>query len=262
MQGNNPVEYGITSVVRTISSRSTLQNVIDFILSKKINGVLDWLYQINVRPANCLVIGAYLTGSGIANCLVAQTSVTVVDMYPHLRDLLHPGVSFVTRIDDIADLDWDFVMDTSGIGGLDPGDIQKIHCSNGVFLVEDPTSDGSDELIRKKDPCCDRLWYAQTGRRGILRTTGLGSKTSGTMTLSMDVLRRAMEDAVQMEGVLYSTASMDFSERILFRDKDTRRFLEALERSALTVSSLKEIDCDVLIRRNLSMIKSRVFGFS
>jgi hypothetical protein len=260
VNGHNLPEYGITHTVRTCSSRRTLKNILNAINSGKTNGVIGWLAAEGIRPENCLIIGSYLTGSGVANRLAGQSSVTVLDIYPHLKCLLHPAISFATHLDQVTDRDWDLVLDTSGLGGIPPGDIQRIRCSGG-FLVEDPTSDGSDGLIQRTSRYRELAGCTQAAKRGVLRTWGLKSKTSGTMTLSLEVLRRAMADALRKEGVLYSTAPLEFSERILFHEKDPERFFENLERPALVVSSLKDVDCDAILWSVLSRLQSRVDGF-
>ena len=67
-----------------------------------------------------------------------------------------------------------------------------------------------------------------------------------------------MADIMELDGVLYSTATLEFFERLLFRKKDPAGFLSRLESTALMVSSLLDVDCDTVLERNLSMIKSRV----
>ena len=172
MNEHNRPEYGITRTVRTCTSSITLQNVVDTIISRKVDVVAGWLEKEGIKPENCLIIGAYLTGSGVANRLIGQSAVTVLDIYPHLKCLLNPGISFTTNLDNIADNDWDFVMDTTGIGGIQQAEIQRIHCSR-AFLMEDPTSDGSDEIIRGTRKCRELVRYSQAPKRGILWTSGL-----------------------------------------------------------------------------------------
>jgi len=256
MNENGTTEFGITPAVRTCASRITVEEIMERVIAKKTRCVLDWLGR-EQQPQRCLILGAYLTGSGIANSLAAHSQVTVVDIYPHLCSLLHPSVTFSARIEDCMDHDWDFVLDTTGIGGCSPGTIASIRCT-GTFLVEDPAADGSDAVIRQSRRCREIVSGMDAPRKGILRTGGLRSKTSGTMTLTVDVLRHSMNTVVREEGVLYATAPMTFFERILFREKDTARFMECLARPALTVSSLREIACDSHLETILDRVHSHI----
>ena len=89
-------EEGITATVQTIFSQYRLIDVIDQILLRKWTAVETWLETIKSRPKNCLICGAYLSGAHIANALSRKTSVTVVDRYPHMRQMLDPKISFFT----------------------------------------------------------------------------------------------------------------------------------------------------------------------
>ncbi|MDD5143605.1 DUF1188 domain-containing protein [Methanoregula sp.] len=252
-------EYGITHAVRTCTSRVMLAHVMNSVISTKARAVAAWLADRGREPRNALIIGTYLTGAGIANRLIGKCPVTVLDVHPHLNCLLHPGVSFTTSLEEVTGRTWDFVIDTSGIGGISPEDIHRLpRCR--TFVTEDPASDGSDTMIRQVRQCWERAGSILAEEKGILRTGGLAAKTSGTMTLSMGVLRHAMAAAHRQEGVLYCTAPMEFSERILFGDRDPARFFESLERPALTVSSLTDVDCDALVWGTLERLKSYVAG--
>lgn len=250
-------EYGITPTVRTSVSRMTFGNITDRVISRKTRCILELLNQKGTLPKKSLILGAYLTGSGVANGLVGESDVTVMDIYPHLRSLLHPAVSFVSCTEDIIEQEWDFVLDATGIGGCNPDILAAIRCC-GPFIIEDPASDGSDSLIRQKRRCRDILSRVHAPRKGILRTCGLRSKTSGTMTLSLDVLRYSMHAAIREEGVLYATAPMEFAERILFKEQDPVHFFESLNRPALTVSALREITCDTYLENTLDRIHSQI----
>lgn len=250
-------EDGITPTVKTFFSRYTVADVIDHICAGKVSAVRRWLSNEGLRPEKCLIIGSYLTGASLANSLATSSSVTVLDIYPHLRRFLDPKVSFTTSIRALDAGGWDFVMDTSGLGGIRPADLPGLGRPD-AYLVEDPASDGSDDILRHIDRTRALLKAFPAARAGVLWTDGLSTKTSGTMTLAMGALCRAMGDASREEGVLYSTASMGFYERVLFQEKDPDTFLEALKKPALAVSSLKEIDCNRIVEKNLCAIRSRV----
>ena len=92
----------------------------------------------------------------------------------------------------------------------------------------------------------------------MLRTGGLCTKTSGTMTLTLGVLARAAETAGRMDGTLYSAAATDFFERILFKEQNYPKFRDALNRPALLISSLDAQDADAVLRNQLAGIRSEV----
>lgn len=253
-------EYGITHTVRTCTSKITVLNVIDRITSIKTGAVMAWLDREGCRPQDCLIIGAYLTGSGMANRLAGSSRVTVLDIYPHLENLLNPAVSFTTNPCEVTGQDWDFIFDTSGLGGISPEHLRRLSCT-GAFLVEDPTSDGSDALIRNTSRCQEVAGCIRAKKIGILHTGGLNAKTSGTMTLAMEVLRHAVAGSLREEGVLYSIAPLEFTERILFHEKDVGRFKQSLDRPALVVSSLREIDCNAFVQAGIEKVRSRIAPF-
>lgn len=256
-----PCEDGITTTVKTLFSEYTLSDIIDDITSKKVTAVMNWLGENGKVPEKCLIIGSYLTGAKLANTLGKTTSVTVLDTYPHLKNLLNPDVSFTTCIDDLDRDGWDFIMDTTGLGGIHLHDLEKIACPP-LFLSEDPCSDGSDGMILGENQRYTVVSGISAPRKGVLYTRGLQTKTSGTMTLMIEVLHHSISDANRMEGVLYSTASLDHFERILFKDLDYVAFMMSMTRPALIVSSLKMMNCNEIIDRNLSEIISDIIDFS
>lgn len=250
-------EDGITPTVRTYFSRFTVGDIIDRIRIVKEDAVFRWLDEYGVRPEQVLIIGSYLTGAGLANRLVHASSVTVMDIHVHLRRFLDPRVEFIESVHTLRNRHFDCIIDTSGLGGIKPADLQSLDPPH-VFLAEDPGSDGSDDALLQINQASLLLETIPAPVRGLLYTDGLRTKTSGTMTLTVEILRRSMEDALKEEGVLYSTASLEFYERILFRERDVDAFLERLKRPALIVSSLREIDCDAILQGNLLPLQSRV----
>lgn len=253
-------ENGITPAVNTYFSGLTVRNVIDAVCRIKADAVFRWLDGTGVEMNDVLIIGTYLTGAHLACRLAERSQVTVLDIYPHLKHLLNPGVRFVSGFPDLPPRKWDVIVDTSGLGGVSPGMLRTLPAPE-ILLVEDPCSDASDEIIKRTSQCGKILSRMSAIRKGILVTGGLQSKTSGTMTLTMDILRRSMCDALQEEGVLYSTAAMESYERVLFQERDMKEFQRRLDRPALTVSSLVDADCDTIIRRNLSGLSSRVRNY-
>lgn len=254
-------EQGITPTVQTIFSQTTVEDIINFIAQMKAQAILSWLEKKQISPQKILIIGIYLTGAKIANHLVKSSRVTVVDIYPHLKRFLDTAVSYKTSIYEIDSLEtFDMIIDTTGLGGLSPDEMKHINTPQ-VFLAENPTSDGSDVRIKCADHTLDRLEYFKAKHNGQIYTAGLNSKTSGTMTLTMDILRKSMNDALQDEGVLYTVASLDFYERILFQERNYEKFLMAIKKPALVVSSLEHVKCDQIINNNLNKIHSQIIDY-
>lgn len=252
------VEPGITSTVKTIFSKTTVEDIIDAITDVKVNAIISYLEKNNIEPKNTLIVGVYLTGAKIANYLVETNPVTAVDIHPHLKFFLKPSVSFKNSLYELENSEtFDLIIDTTGLGGLSLDEIKLLQ-SPTIFLAENPTSEGSDDLIKKIDATELRLNYFDAQYKGQLFSGGLNTKTSGTMTFTVEVLRNSMQDALQQEGVLYTTSSLDFYERILFQEKDISTFLKTIQRSALVISSLEEIDCDLIIEKNLKKITSTI----
>ncbi|MDD1728267.1 MAG: DUF1188 domain-containing protein [Methanospirillum sp.] len=253
-------EEGITPTVTTIFSQTRITDIMDQITGGKVHAVHEWLNNQEYTPERCLIIGAYLTGAKLAASLKKTASVTVFDQYPHLGCLVDPDVSYVSCSDDLKAHRWDLIVDTTGLGGIS-SDILGSLSSPALFVVEDPCSEGSDETIIKTSQCQTLLQKIPAQKRGRLFTSGLATKTSGTMTLTAEVLGRSIRDATKQEGVLYSTAPLDHYERILFKEKDYETFLKKIYQSALIVSSLVNMDCDKILTKNLSCICSKVIDF-
>ena len=246
-------ETGITETVKTFFSTYRVYDIIKHISAVKSAAVTEWLAEIDMKPESALIIGSYFTGAAIAGSL--DCDVTVADINPQTRFILDDNVNFQEGLMDLRG-HWDLLVDTTGLGGVTEDELRGI--SADTFIVEDPGSDGSDDTIRRFNRTRERLRMVESDISGALHTYGIGSKTSGTMTLTVDVLRRSMADALEFEGVLYATATLEFFERILFKDRDPERFLRNLESPALVVSSLEDLECDGIIEGNLEMIKSRI----
>lgn len=253
----NSYEHGITPTVRTYFSKRTVSGVIENIAGSKADAVFRWMDEEEIHAEKTLVIGAYLTGAVLANALVKSSEVTVLDIHPEIRILLDPSVYFANKMETAAKGRYDLIIDTTGFGGARPAELHMFTMPD-AFLVENPCSEGSDRSLRRINRSTELLKEINAGKKGLLCTGGLNSKTSGTMTLTIEVLRNSMNAAVNREGVLYSAATMEFFERILFREKDPDKFLDKLNKSALAVSSLRDINCDEIIDLNLEKIKSEV----
>lgn len=247
-------ENGITSEVSTTKSLITVKDLLERIIEKKCSAVSNWINSLDVDIEKTVIVGAYLTGIGLSMMLKKITDVTVVDIHPHLGNLVEMDIKFTSEISVIKDAD--LVIDTTGLGGLTPDTARNIHGK--IFLVEDPTSDGSDEMIKGKNNTPDRLKRATTPHKGVLKTQGLNSKTSGTMTLTIEIIRKSLEDALRKPGVLYGVTGMEFYEGILFKEKNVHKFLDLTKKPALIISTLEPFSCDDIIQGYLDELDSWV----
>ncbi len=236
------VSKGITDKVLTIYSGYRVEDVIDGILDVKVKAVMDWVKSLDIEISTVFIIGIYLTGMGLARAFGDKA--IAYDKERCLRKLVK-NFGFVKKAD--------LVIDTTGIGGIERLDVEAK-----AVVVESPISDGSDDVIRQYN-VYERLKDVKAEYKGILKTFGLKAKTSGTMTLTLEVLRRCAESVLSFDGVLYAVPAMDYYEGLIFHKKDVDAFLKAIERPALVVSSLRPVNCDEVIRKHLSMVKSVVY---
>jgi hypothetical protein len=248
-------EAGITPYVQTYYSHYSLLNIIEILSEKKIQSILLWLKEKSVNLENCLIIGSYLTGLRLANYICDKCQVTVLDIHPHLQGFLNPTVNFIHSISQVKDKYFNVIVDTSGLGGINPDSLNALKKPE-CFIVEEPCSDGSDRYIQDFSQAKKLVDSMNILNSGLLYTYGLNSNTSGTMTLTIEVIRRSMETALSNDGVLYCTTHLDFFEGILFNEKDSVTFLKKLSAPALITSSLKEINCDSILEKTLSCVKS------
>lgn len=254
----NNYQRGITSEVFIIRSKMNVEDLLEKIVEKKCDAASRWINSLNVDIKNTVIVGAYLTGIGLSKQLKKTSDVTLIDIYPHLGNLVERDVKFSREIKMIQDAE--LVIDTTGLGGLTLKMAKLIDAN--VFLVEDPTSDGSDEMIKERNNTMDRLKRATASYKGILNTVGLNLKTSGTMTITMGILRQSLADALKKPGVLYGVSGMEFYEGILFKEKNVEKFLNLIKKPALTISTLKPFSCDDIIEGYLEKLDSMVENVS
>lgn len=263
---------GITSTVLSNPSKIQVQDVLEKISKIKSEATMEWINSLDVQIESSVIFGAYLTGSTLAKELNKFSDVSVVDIHPHLNGLLtmnssnltdsskeikfYPYSEVVSKLLKGADL----VVDTTGLGGLKT-ELTK-HIQGKIFVVEDPCSEGSDDSIQRNNMTIERIENSKSINRGILKTGGLNSKTSGTMTLMVQVLLKSLKNLLDEDGVLYGVASMDFYEGVLFHEKNLQKFQEMIKKPAVTVSSLRPVSVDKKIEANLMKIDSVVENVS
>lgn len=258
------VDTGITSEVLTVKSETKLTDIFNEIISKKSQAVCDYIEKLNIdKDSKIIVIGTYFTGVGIVKILSEKyNNILLIDIYPHLEGLLDTkiGGELKNNVNFSSDLDLiysgDIVIDTTGFGGITPEQSSKFDVN--AFIIEDPIAEDNDMLLKNKNNIKKRLDSVNCPNKAILKTQGIGTKTSGTMTLAIGVLTNVLEECLKKDGVLYSACEMGFFEEVIFKDKDIGKFIESVDVNALKVSTIKPFDCDELIQKELNKIESKM----
>jgi len=257
------MKYGITETVKTLDSKTKVVDIIYSIVEEKTRAVKYFLEGEEFRET--LIFGAYLCGNYMASSLLNDSEkVILVDIYPHLRDIVrNERITFM----DINSfnlalrnrrLNPDLVIDLTGLGGLSPEVIS--HFDPEVLIVENPKG-VYDRDIYQADNSLERLKVGR--RRGLLNTYRISrvSKTSGTMTLTIDTILDACHEIRELEGVLYVVPNLKYYEGILFHEKNVRKFMEEINKPAITVSCLDEDiypKVEKILRKNIERVKSFV----
>ena len=258
------VDTGITSEVLTIKSETKLTDIFNEIISKKSQAVYDYMEKLNIdNNSKIIVIGTYFTGVGIVKILSEKyNNILLIDIYPHLEELLNTeiGGELKNSVEFSSDLDLiysgDVVIDTTGFGGITPEQSSKFNVS--AFIIEDPVAEDNDILLKNKNNIHKRLDSVNSPNKAILKTQGIDTKTSGTMTLTIGVLTNVLEECLKKEGVLYSACEMGFFEEVIFKDKNIGKFIESVDVNALKISTIDPFDCDELIQDELNKIESKM----
>lgn len=256
------IDTGITSEVLTIKSKTKLIDIFNEIINKKSNACLNYIDSLNIdKNSKIIVIGAYFTGVGIVKKLSDKyTNILLIDIYPHLKNLLNTPIGgkiknpikFSSNLDLIYE--GDIIIDTTGFGGITPEQSLKINVD--AFLIEDPIAEDNDKKLKNKNNIHERLNNVKSPNKAILKTKGINTKTSGTMTLTIGILTNVLNESFKQEGVLYSACEMGFYEEIIFKEKNIDKFLKLSNKQAVKISSIETIECDELIKKQLDNIKS------
>ena len=279
---NQDYDTGISSEVFTVKSTIKLVDIFNSILQKKANAVLSLFNNLNDdkvinRESSIVIIGTYFTGVAIAKYLSydAFNDITIIDIYPHLGGLIDSKLGnplieeeskealFMENFKNIkfsSDLDLmkgaDVVIDTTGLGGIN--ETQSADIFTKIFLIEDPIAEENDVLLKEKNNIYKRVNLVNSYNKFVLKTKGLNTKTSGTMTLTVDVLRQSMNRILAKEGVLYCSSEMTFYEEIIFKEKDLDKFFKLIESPVIKVSTIRPFDCDDIIEEFIDEIRSEI----
>ena len=258
------VDTGITSEVLTIKSETKLIDIFNRIIDKKSKAVFDYIEGLNFdENKKIIVIGTHFTGVGIVKRLSEKyKNILLIDIYPHLEELLHSdlGGKPITNADFSSDLDLiysgDFVIDTTGFGGINVEQSSKFDVD--TFIIEDPVAEDNDGLLAEKNNIHERLDAVNAKNKAIIKTKGIDTKTSGTMTLTIGVLTNLMNKFLEKEGVLYCACEMGFFEEVIFKQKDISKFIELTNVNAIKVSTINPFDLDELIGEEINKITSEM----
>lgn len=258
------IDTGITSEVLTIKSKTKLIDIFNNIILKKSDAVFDYIESLNVDVNTpIVVIGTYFTGVGIVKRLSEKyTNILLIDIYPHLEELLKTnlGGQIKNKVNFSCDLDLiysgDIVIDTTGFGGINIEQSSKIDVD--TFIIEDPVAEDNDELLKEKNNIHERLNATAAANKAIIKTKGINTKTSGTMTLTIGILTDMINKCLEKEGVLYSACEMGFFEEIIFKEKNIKKFVELVNVNAIKTSTVNPFDLDELIERELNKITSEM----
>jgi len=258
------VDTGITSEVFTIKSETRLIDIFNNIINKKSEACLNYIDNLNLdKNTKIVVVGTYFTGMGIVKKLSEKyNNILLIDIYPHLKELLDTpiGGNYKNSINFSTDLELiktgDVVIDTTGFGGLTVEQSSEINAE--VFLIENPVAEDNDSLLKDKNNIHERINAVNASNKAILKTKGINTKTSGTMTLTIGVLTNALQKSQKREGVLYSACEMGFFEEVIFKEKNIPKFVELVSKNAMKISTIDPFSCDDLIKTQLDKIESKM----
>ena len=258
------VDTGITSEVLTIKSETKLIDIFNRIIDKKSKAVFDYIESLNFdENKKIIVIGTYFTGVGIVKRLSEKyRNILLIDIYPHLEELLHTnlGGKPINNAAFSSDLDLiysgDIVIDTTGFGGINIEQSSKFDVD--TFIIEDPVAEDNDELLAEKNNIHERLQAVKAKNKAVIKTKGIDTKTSGTMTLTIGALTNLLKGFLEMKGVLYCACEMGFYEEVIFKQKDIDKFIELTDVKAFKVSTIDPFDLDELIEEEIRKITTEM----
>ena len=258
------VDTGITSEVFTIKSETRLIDIFNNIINKKSEACLNYIDNLNLdKNTKIVVVGTYFTGLGIVKKLSEKyNNILLIDIYPHLKELLDTpiGGNYKNSINFSTDLELiksgEVVIDTTGFGVLTVEQSSEINAE--VFLIENPVAEDNDSLLKDKNNIHERINAVNASNKAILKTKGINTKTSGTMTLTIGVLTNALQESQKKEGVLYSACEMGFFEEVIFKEKNIPKFVELVSKNAMKISTINPFSCDDLIKTQLDKIESKM----
>ncbi len=108
--------------------------------------------------------------------------------------------------------------------------------------------------MKDKNNIHERIDAVTAKNKVIIKTKGINTKTSGTMTLTIGILTAVLNKCLEKEGVLYSACEMGFIEEVIFKEKNIEKFIELVDRPALKISTINPFSCDEIIQEEIRKI--------
>jgi hypothetical protein len=260
------MKYGITDTVKTIDTKTRVIDVINEIAKKKYHAIRDFLEGEEFKEV--VIFGVYLWGNLVAQMLSKYAeNVCLVDIYEFMKDLVpnNNNIEFLNfnefKLKIIKNkVNPDLIIDLTGLGGVRPEFLAKF--SPKAVIVEDPKG-VFDVDIYEADNTYERISpFIENARVGVLKTYRKArvSKTSGTMTLTIDTIVDASREIASLDGVLYAIPNLRYYEGILFHENDIHRFLSEISQPAITISTLNDTldDAEKILSNNINLIYSFV----
>ncbi len=210
--GFTPKHRGITDKTKTVYSNLKILDVFRKVSERKFQALKP------LRGKSVLIIGGYLDGAFL--CELLKENFDEI----HVIDLESEVITFVKSVcKDVKSSKsgrFDLVLDLTGFGGID-----SVPVSYGLLITESPS--GRLKLDKK-----------EKGR--ILRLRNEYANTSGTMSLSLKVIRVSADKIEKIKGVLYAVPNLANMEELLFSLKSAESFLSIAHLPALSASVLGE----------------------
>ena len=248
----------------TIKSETKLIDIFNEIILKKSEAVFNYIESLNLdKNSRIVVIGTYFTGVGIVKKISQKyENILLIDIYPHLEELLYTslGGELKNNVEFSSDLDLiysgDIVIDTTGFGGINVEQSSKFNVE--AFIIEDPVAEDNDRLLKEKNNIYKRLSVVKAKHKSIIKTEGIDTKTSGTMTLAIGILTDLLNSFLKKEGVFYCACEMRFFEDIIFKEKDIEKFMELINANAFKISTINPFNMDEMIKKEIAKITSKM----
>ncbi len=217
--GIKPHHRGITDRTRTVYSPFSILDVSRKISERKAEPLRE------LKGNSLLIVGGYLDGLFISEFLKGNFR----EVYLHDTEKTVLELSPVPQPGSLEE--FDVILDLTGYGGATVLDGRVGNFRGKIVVSESPS--GAVKLETEKTP---HYW---------LKPKGTPGKTSGTMTLTVKLIRNISCRVEKMGNVLYAVPNLLFFESLLFNLKSSRTFLEFMNFPAVTVSVRKEGDIEV-----------------
>ncbi len=260
------MKYGITETVKTIDTKTKVIDVINEIAKRKYKAIRDFLEGEEFKEV--VVFGVYLWGNYVAQNLSKYAdNVYLVDIHEFMKGFVpnNNSIKFL-NLNEFKlkfmknEVNPDLIVDLTGLGGVEPEFLSKFNPN--VIIVEDPKG-VFDVDIYEADNTYERTApFIEKAKVGILRTYRKArvSKTSGTMTLTIDTIVDASREITSLDGVLYAIPNLRYYEGILFHENDIHKFLSEISQPAITISTLNDVldEAEEILSNNINLIYSFV----